>query len=69
MSDPRDDILDYIRRHPGQTEKQIAAGLYGKSAYQQQVNKHLLSLRIDKRARREGRGGNHDAFRSFVVED
>jgi hypothetical protein len=57
-----DDIEDRVRRKPGLTEAELAAFLFGRDGYQQQVNSACRRLVRDGRIVRHGRGGPGDPF-------
>lgn len=40
----RSAIIEFVAKHPGSTEREIAQGLFGRSGVQQQVNPHCREL-------------------------
>lgn len=60
-----DDILDLVRRRPGQTEAELAEVLFGGSGYQQRVNSTCRRLVKAKAVQRRGLGGRSDPYRYF----
>lgn len=60
----KDRIVAHVEKHPGQTEQEISAALFGHgSGYQQRVNSSCRSLIKGGYIKRLGEGGQSDPFR------
>lgn len=65
----RDDVEDFMRRHPGSTAREISAALFGlQDGYQQRVNPICVDLCESGRAHRRGAGTRNNPFTYYHGE-
>ncbi|MBC6408532.1 MAG: hypothetical protein GDA40_10715, partial [Rhodobacteraceae bacterium] len=64
-------VLEFVSNNPGKTQLEIAKGIYGPDAAQQQVNQDVnlcLQLGLFGLFRREGMGGQNDPYRYYLKD-
>jgi len=57
-----EEIYELVDRLPGLTEADIAQRIFGRSGYQQQVNRACRQLVDAHRVQRRGKGGSGDPY-------
>lgn len=60
-------ILEYIKRWPGRTQREISEGLFGSAGRQQRVNPTMALLVATKQVRQVGAGGAAEPFRYYAA--
>ena len=63
-----DKLLCLIRKHPGNTERELAEKIFGAVAYQQRVNGDCCLLRNRGLVERRGLGGSSDPYRYYPID-
>ena len=63
-----DKLLCLIRKHPGNTEGELAEILFGPEAYQQRVNGNCRLLIRRRLVERRGEGGPSDPYRYYLTD-